>query len=273
MRPRLDTPPKFFQYSTEVLVITGGMVEMSPQIGRPKKLRKPKTLLTRRVRRLIDLAHDGNIQEASEATGLPYATLRDLYSGRTTNPRVNTLKRLAHSYGFSEPWFLQEDQGEVVPFGVRTCYLPAEAWWAGPEDDKVLEQRGFVRKVEIPYVAWPLAEQYTVLRDYLLSYLPSTNRPIVADESNDSVVDFDLRLSKFLLGPLVSAAGDAHERGAAQVIPLGPPSSPEAQQRQLKPLRALGRFWELAIPDLLARARAYAKQPGRNPASRMESME
>jgi len=243
------------------------------QIGRPKKFRKPKTLVTRRVRRLIDLAHDGNIQEASEATGLPYATLRDLYSGRTTNPRVNTLKRLASSYGFSEPWFLREDQSDVVPFGVRTCYLPADAWWAGPEDDKLLGQHGFVREVQIPYVAWPLAEIYTVLRDYLLSSLPSHNRPIVGDESNDSLVDFDLRLSTFLLGPLVAAAGEARERSAAQALPLGPPTTPEDQERRMKPLRALGRFWELAIPDLLARAREYARQPDRHPASRMEGME
>jgi len=248
-------------------------VEVSRQIGRPKKLRKPKTLLTRRVRRLINLAHDGNIQEASEVTGLPYATLRDLYSGRTTNPRVNTLKLLAHSYGFAEPWFLQEDLGEVVPFAARTCYLPADAFWAGPEDDKVLEQSEFLREVQIPYVAWPLAEEYTVLRDYLLSFLPSIDRPIVSDVSNDSFADFDLRLSKFLLGPLVAAARDAHERGALQVIPLGPPRTPEEQERMLKPLRALGRFWELAIPDLLARAREYARQPGRRPASRMEGME
>lgn len=246
---------------------------MSRQIGRPKKLRKPKTLLTRRVRRLIDLAHDGNIQEASDATGLPYATLRDLYSGRTTNPRVNTLKRLANSYGFSEPWFLQEDLGEVVPFAARTCYLPADAFWAGPEDNKVLELAGHVREVQIPFVAWPLAEVYAVLRDYLQSYLPSMNRPIVGDELNESFVDFDLRLSKFLLGPLVAAAGEAHEHRALEVIPLGPPRTAEEQERMLKPLRALGRFWELAIPDLLGRAREYAHQPGRSPASRMESME
>ena len=248
-------------------------MEEHRQIGRPKKLRKPKTLLTRRVRRLIDLAHDGNIQEASEVTGLPYATLRDLYSGRTTNTRVNTLKLLAHSYGFSEPWFLQEDLGEVVPFAARTCYLPADAFWAGPEDNKVLELGGHVREVQIPFVAWPLAEVYTVLRDYLQSYLPSTNRPIVGDESNESFIDFDLRLSKFLLGPLVIAAGDAHERGALQVIPLEPPRTPEEQERMLKPLRALGRFWELAIPDLLARAREYGRQPGTSPASRMKSTE
>ncbi len=244
-----------------------------PQIGRPKKLRKPKTLLTRRVRRLIDLAHDGNLQEASDATGLPYATLRDLYSGRTTNPRVNTLKRLARSYGFSEPWFLQEDQTDVVPFGVRTCYLPADAWSAGPQDEKLLALRGFVREVQIPYVAWPLAEIYTVLRDYLMSFLPSMGRPIVGDESNDSLVDFDVRLSTFLLGPLVAAAGEAQERSAAQALPLGPPTTPEEQERRLKPLRALGRFWELAIPDLLARAREYAREPGRHAASRMEGME
>jgi transcriptional regulator with XRE-family HTH domain len=246
---------------------------MSRQIGRPKKLRKPKTLLTRRVRRLIDLAHDGNLQEASEATGLPYATLRDLYSGRTTNPRVNTLIRLAQSYGFSEPWFLQEDLGEVVPFAARTCYLPADAFWAGPEDNNVLELAGHVREVQIPFVAWPLAEVYTVLRDYLQSYLPSENRPIVGDESNESFIDFDLRLSKFLLGPLVAAAQEAHERGALEVIPLGPPRTPEEQERMLKPLRALGRFWELAIPDLLARAREYGRQPGTSPASRMKSVE
>jgi len=55
--------------------------------GRPKHpLSEGVPPITKRIRRLIDLVHGGNLAAAGRATGLPYPTVRDLYSGRTANP-------------------------------------------------------------------------------------------------------------------------------------------------------------------------------------------
>ena len=83
---------------------------------RPKPTAASATpLLTRRVRKLIDLAYGGNVRLASMTTGLPYATLRDLYTGRTLNPGIATLQLLADRHGFSEQWFLTTRQAGVLP--------------------------------------------------------------------------------------------------------------------------------------------------------------
>src|SRR5687768_13107494 len=63
--------------------------------GRPqKKLSPARALVTRRIRRLFDIAHDGNLREAAGATGIPYTTVRDLYHGRSTQPSIGTLQAL-----------------------------------------------------------------------------------------------------------------------------------------------------------------------------------
>jgi hypothetical protein len=209
------------------------------------------------MRRLIDVAHAGNIREASEASGLPYTTLRDLYRGRTTSPRVDTLARIAWRYGFQEGWFLDDKQGDAIPLGGWDCILPPDPEWPA--------ERRFDRRTTVPYGAWPLNRVYVLLRDYLDSLPPSPTRPIVGDAAND--LEFNLRLVGFLFGPLIAASKDAEERDAILAWPPYHPGqdyySREDMERWLAWLRPLGRLWEGAIPELLSKAAAYARAQGK----------
>jgi hypothetical protein len=210
-----------------------------PGVGRPKRtLRPPKSLLTRRVRRLIDLAYDGNIRAASMTTGLPYATLRDLYTGRTVNPSIRTLQVLAARHSFSEQWFLREDQGEALPMGGWVVFLPPR----GRLDSLEPGRRSF-----IPHAAWQLAGMYRDLGEYLESLPPSPSRPVLGDATEEMAMH--VRLTSFLFRPLLEA-----EAQGEQIIHTGTWDN----ERWLATLKALGRLWEQAIPDLLAKARTFA---------------
>ena len=96
----------------------GGILNSGRRVGRPKKLLQPKALLTQRVRRLIDLCHQGNVDEASKATGLPYATLLGLYHGRTANPKIRTLVAF--------DWSLSASLG--LPLFAETVAQSAHCW-------------------------------------------------------------------------------------------------------------------------------------------------
>lgn len=225
---------------------------MAHRIGRPKqKPARATALITRRVRKLIDLAYEGNIRLASLTTGLPYATLRDLYIGRTVNPSIATLEVLAARHGFpmAVQWFLREDQGEDLPLGGVVILLPAAP--GQPQDLK------HARESFIPYAAWPLVQVYELLYDYLLFALqPSKARPILGTATGGKKTSF--RLTRFLFAPLLEAERQG-ERGVIQADWL------TDKERWVKSLQALGRLWEQAMPDLLAKARAYARQRGSGP--------
>lgn len=219
-------------------------------IGRSKAGALSKSLVTRRIRRLIDVSHEGNIREASEASGLPYTTLRDLYRGRTTNPRIDTLARIAWRYGFREGWFVDDKHGDGIPLGGWECILPPDANWP--------EKKRYFKSTTLPYGAWPLNRVYVLLRDYLDSLDPSPTRPIVGDATDDR--EFNLRLSGFLFGPLISAAKEARDP-AAMIWSFD--YTRESLERWLLRLRPLGRLWEGAIPELLSKARDHAKSQGK----------
>jgi hypothetical protein len=179
------------------------------------------------------------------ATGLPYATLRDLYTGRTLNPGIATLQVLAARHGFSEQWFLRTDQGEELPMGGWVVFLPPP----GRPDDLKPARESF-----IPHAAWPLVGVYRELGEYLESLPPAPSRPILGDVTAEMAMH--LRLTRFLFAPLLDAEGQGE-----------PPMDSDTcdTEQWLTTLQALGRLWEHAIPDLLAKARAYARQQGRSP--------
>ena len=216
------------------------------RVPRPKLKAPPaQALLTRRVRKLIDLAYGGNVRLASMATGLPYATLRDLYTGRTLNPGIATLQVLAARHGFSEQWFLRTDQGEELPMGGWVVLLPP------PGRPDALEP---ARESFIPHAAWPLVGVYRELGEYLESLPPAPSRPILGGATAELAIH--LRLTRFLFGPLLVAEAQGEQRMH---------SGTWDNEQWLTTLKALGTLWELAIPDLLAKARAYARQQGRGP--------
>ena len=219
----------------------------APRVGRPKqKPPQAKALLTRRVRRLIDLAYDGNLRTASMTTGLPYTTLRSLYTGRTVNPGIATLRVLAARHGIPDAWFLREDQPERLPMGGLVARLPNAR--GKPRD------RHYDRETRVPYAAWPLIEVYTLLGEYLDDLPPSPSRPILGDAADGDEVC--RRLTEFLFAPLLAAET------------LGEPTALPGEwiedlEPKLKTLQALGRFWEQTLPVLLGKARAWAREHGK----------
>jgi hypothetical protein len=219
------------------------------RVGRPKqKPPQTKALLTRRVRRLIDLAYDGNLRTASMTTGLPYTTLRSLYTGRTRNPGITTLQVLAARHGIPEAYFLREDQPEPLPMGGLVARLPNEH--GKPRDWR------YDRETSVPYAAWPLIAVYTLLGDYLDALPPSPSRPILTDATDGDEVC--RRLSEFLFAPLLAA----EKLGEPTALPG---EWTENLEPKLKTLQALGKFWEQALPELLGKARAWAREQGQGP--------
>jgi hypothetical protein len=224
-------------------------VRRSRRVGRPKqKPPQAKALLTRRVRRLIDLAYDGNLRTASLTTGLPYTTLRSLYTGRTLNPGIRTLQILADRHGFSESWFLRDWEHEELPMGGLVGRL-------SNEQGKPRERR-YDRETRVPYAAWPLIEVYTLLGEYLDDLPPSPSRPILGDANDGREVC--RRLTAFLFAPLLAA----EKLGEPTKLPG---EFIENLEPKLKALQALGRLWEQALPELLGKARAWAQEHGKGP--------
>jgi len=210
------------------------MVQRRP--GRPKKARRSVGLVTRRVRRLIDLAHDGNIRQASEETGLPYPTLRDLYSGRRANPRLATVKALADHYLVNVNWFTDERQPEPVPIGGFVGRLDPPS---GPG--------GEYREVVIPFAAWEFMKVARALDAYLESLPVTPDRPIIGDAGHP---EGNKRLTTFLLQPLLGAEALGEPNAILREWPGG-----EERESWITKMRALGRMWQVAMPALLATAR------------------
>lgn len=116
----------------------------------------------------------------------------------------------------------------------------------------------FERMVDIPYAAWPLVGIYWDLGEYLESLPPTASRPILGDATDDR--EMHRRLVRFLFAPLLAA-----EAAGQQVMPTGAWDN----EKWLQTTKALGRLWEQAIPDLIAKARAWADKHGRTPIRRM----
>lgn len=208
------------------------MVQRRP--GRPKKSRKGLALVTRRVRRLIDLAHDGNIRQASDETGLPYPTLRDLYSGRRSSPRLATVKALAEHYSIYIQWFTDERQPDVVPIAGFVGRL--DPLGGAPGED---------REVVIPFAAWEFMKVALAVDAYLDALPPSPDRPIIGAATDDKATKL---LTAFLLQPLLAAEA----LGEPDAI-VGEWARREEEEIWVRKLRALGRLWQIAMPALLAK--------------------
>lgn len=206
--------------------------------GRPPKRLKPaRELVTKRVRHLIDLAHDGNVHEASKVSGVPSATLRALYSGRNTNPELNTLEKLGRAYGFYAGWFTDPGAPETVPSGGLgfTVRVPDPRFGWRP-----------IREIQIPWASWPLPDVVDKLSDYLLSLPRGPSRPIIGELGTEpeQLTEMMAKVALFLLAPL-----DAAERlqGREPVGP-GPFIDDEGLVRRM---RQLGLFWQDSLRPLL----------------------
>jgi transcriptional regulator with XRE-family HTH domain len=210
-----------------------------PKLGRPRpKLKRATHTITRRVRRLIDMAHDGNVQAAGRATGLPYPTIRDLYLGRSTNPSLKTLKALADTYRVFEQWFSDEKQGEEIPMGGWVAYLPAL--------DGSIDRRKR-RQTVIPFAAWSMKSVAEKLDSALEASPPSLTRPIVGDSLDD---ELNLKLSTFLLRPIL----DAEQAIGREIAPNFMSTNwgnREMDEKWISRLRLLGLYWESTVDELI----------------------
>lgn len=223
---------------------------MAKRVGRPRaRLPKARHLVTHRIRWLVDNVHEGNLNEASRVTGIPYPTLRDLYVGRTTNPSLQTLETLRKPYTMGVEWFTNPKAPEKAMPGGIVGYLP-------PLLGRARRGEWDRREVVIPYTAWPMYEVFTLLFDWLDKQESSPDRPIVG-AANDR--DFTERLTTFLLGPYLALE---RETGDVNTIlphmPVKPQRMPtdEDEEAWVRKMRTLGLMWQQAIPELLAKARA-----------------
>lgn len=211
--------------------------------GRPRRpLAPPAKPVTRRIRRLVDLVHRGNLAEAARTTGVPYPTLRDLYVGRTVNPGLETLEALCAPYGIEVTWLTSEQGPDDVPISGVRVLLP-------PHPKTAAESRAF-REVLIPHAARPMTDIFAGLDRWLSGQRPTAERPIVGEATGDAL---RFRLTTFLLQPLLAA----EKLGEPEVIPSVPPGvvlPPDIQSAWIARLRALGEMWQAALPGLLNRA-------------------
>jgi len=212
-------------------------------IGRPRaKLKRATELFTIRFRRLIDMAHRGNVQEASRATGLAYPTIRDLYLGRNANPSLKTLKALSDTYKVFDAWFLDEKQGDEIPLGGWVAYLPAL-------DGSI--ERGKIRETIIPFSAWSMKSVAEKLDAELEAIPPSLKRPIVGASRDE---EFNLKLSTFLLRSVLDAERAIGHEVAPNYIKTGFDSR-TADEAWIARMRLLGLYWESILDDLIAAIR------------------
>jgi len=208
--------------------------------GRPRgPLPEARHLLTRRIRRLIDEAHLGNVREAASHTGLPYATLRDLYFGRTTSPSLRTLAAISEAYDTPLEWFTREDASAFPRLQIEGQLPPDPDYGRGREG----------RRIRIPLAAWPLARCFLELERKLVKLPPTVDRPIVGTAVDDE--EIRRRLTAFLLEPLLAA----QREGMIQILGAEPPfrgtrnPGPDQERAWVLMLNALGKFWQAAIVE------------------------
>lgn len=230
---------------------------MPRRVGRPRTNRPRATaVVTRRVRRLVDLAHEGNLSEASRVTGLPYPTIRDLYTGRTTNPSAETIEALRKPYHIYPKWFTDAQAPDAVPASGRVGLLALD-----PRVPRFRRAPARYREVLIPFAAWSMYEVYVTLEDWLDSLPPSAERPIVGKATDE---EFTKRLTTFLLGPLLAADSQLRacnpREGALPLIQ----NYDERPEEWARLLRSLGEMWQGALADILTEAKRILRMASSN---------
>jgi hypothetical protein len=159
---------------------------------------------------------------------MPYPTIRDLYTGRASNPELATLDQLRAAYGVSLNWFTDRAEEKEVPLQGRTVLLP-------PHPKAQAAGTRALRSVLIPYAARTLLQVFAALEDWLRQQPAGPERPVVGEAVGDA---FTFRLTTFVLQPLLGA-----EKLGQEVVPPGEPDA-----AWIARLEALGAMWRLLLP-------------------------
>jgi hypothetical protein len=213
------------------------------RVGRPRaKSTATTNLLTRRVRRLVDVAHDGNVHEASKVSGLAYATLRDLYTGRSTNPSLRTIGKLSDTYGVFPGWFTDERQQEEVPTGGWATFVSSMEGETSPAK---------LREVVIPFSSWPLPIVYERLCTMLEEMPIRADRPIIGAVTDEK------EISRLVTEHLLSPFLDAEKISGRELIFQGAFSDrtlTKAREIWIMRLRRVGLLWQDILEEALPKA-------------------
>ncbi len=184
------------------------------------------------------------------ASGVAYATLRDLYSGRATNPSRRTLEKIADRYRIELDWLTGRREGEEVPSAGLLLGLTPDADKAPSNLPGVFPATPPNKVVGIPFAAWRFIDLYRRLRDHLHRLPPTKDRPIVGDARTEAEVES--RLANFLLAPLIAA----HEKVEAEMPLLNPLASRYPYAEDVRKLLAVADMWLEVLADLLPSQRA-----------------
>ena len=194
-------------------------------------------MVTKQVRLLVNHAHGGNVHEASNVTGVPAATVRALFNGRSANPGVNTLRALGEPYGLTPGWFSGEEPTRWPRMGIDITIR--EKRKNGLYDD--------LRHLGIPWATWPMPGVFAQLKAHIES-LPGPNRPIIGSldpENPTEAIDVKGRIATFLFAPLIA------EEDAFGGLLLPDSSHDNRDEGKLNRLRLLGLFWQDALAPYL----------------------
>lgn len=206
--------------------------------GRPKgALEEAEAVVTKQVRLLVNHAHGGNVHEAANVTGVPAATVRALFNGRSSNPGVNTLKALGEPYGLTPGWFSGEEPSRHPRMGIDITLRRKRV--NGLYDDE-----GYMG---IPWSTWPMPGVFSRLLAHVVNS-PGPVRPIIGtlDPSNPTdAIDVKGEVAKFLFAPLLAQ----ESAFGGKLIPES--SHDNRDEMKLNRLRLLGLFWQDALGPIL----------------------
>lgn len=110
-----------------------------------------------KIRERMEARGDQTVMDASKRTGVSYAAIHAILSGKSTNPKRETLEKIARAYGTTVDWLLRDSDEREGTFAQGVEYAIAamretlsrlEREFAGPTSvDEGGEPSGHVHDV------------------------------------------------------------------------------------------------------------------------------
>lgn len=90
--------------------------------------------LAQRIQQLMKGKGD-RVADASRRAGVPYATMYDIVKGRTANPEISNLRKIAEAYGTTLDWLLSDNGGPTLVREPEAPYRSQFPGMAEPDTD------------------------------------------------------------------------------------------------------------------------------------------